>query len=74
VCHIVPWPAGGDTSQFNGRLECTTHNRHADRHDHDARPIPHRDVTALDVLRARIRWRQRNGCNGDDEDEIEAAS
>ena len=68
VDHIVPWTAGGETSQFNGRLECPTHNRHADRHDHDAIPLPRRNVTRLDVLRARIRWRQRNDRKGDDEE------
>lgn len=60
VDHIVPWPAGGPTSQFNGRLECPTHNRNADRHDYHATPLPSRHVTHLDVLRARIRWRQRH--------------
>ncbi len=57
VDHIVPHCQGGETSQFNGRLECPTHNRHADRHDHDAIPLPARPLTRLDELRARIRWR-----------------
>ena len=70
VDHIVPWAAGGETSQFNGRLECPTHNRHADRHDHDAIPLPRRNITRLDVLRARIRWRQRHDRKEDD-DEID---
>ncbi len=65
VDHITPWPAGGQTSQFNGRLECPTHNRHADRHDHGAMPMPRREVTRLDALRARIRWRQRQEDHGD---------
>ncbi|MBA3289150.1 MAG: hypothetical protein H0U21_14235, partial [Acidimicrobiia bacterium] len=42
--------------QFNGRLECPTHNRHADRHDHHAQPDPTRHITFLDDLRARLRW------------------
>jgi hypothetical protein len=57
VDHIVPHCRGGPTSQFNGRLECATHNRHTDKHDHDAVALPARPITALDVLRARIRWR-----------------
>ncbi len=57
VDHIVPHSRGGETSQFNGRLECATHNRHADRHDNDAVPRPARPLTKLDELRGRIRWR-----------------
>jgi hypothetical protein len=57
VDHIVPRSQGGATSQFNGRLECPTHNRHADRHDHDATPLRPRPVSRLDELRARLRWR-----------------
>jgi hypothetical protein len=57
VDHIVPYARGGRTSQFNGRLECTTHNRHADRHDHDATPGPSRPISRLDEIRARLRWR-----------------
>ncbi len=52
-----PTAGGGQTSQFNGRLQCPTHNRHHDLHDHDAAPHPARPVTRLDELRARIRWR-----------------
>ena len=36
IDHIVPYTHGGLTSQFNGRLECPTHNRHHDCHDHGA--------------------------------------
>jgi uncharacterized protein DUF222 len=57
VDHIVPHARGGPTSQFNGRLQCPTHNRHTDLHDHDAVALPARPVTPLDRLRARIRWR-----------------
>ena len=57
VDHIVPHRHGGTTSQFNGRLECTTHNRRPDRHDHNAHPQPTRPVTRLDQIRARLRWR-----------------
>jgi hypothetical protein len=57
VDHIVPHCRGGPTSQFNGRLECHTHNRHADKHDDDAVAFPARPITQLDRLRARIRWR-----------------
>jgi hypothetical protein len=57
VDHIVPHCRGGPTSQFNGRLQCPTHNRHSDRHDHSAVALPARPITPLDQLRARIRWR-----------------
>ncbi len=57
VDHIVPHSSGGQTSQFNGRLECPPHNRHHDLHDHNADPRPTRPITRLDELRARIRWR-----------------
>jgi hypothetical protein len=57
VDHIVPFADGGFTSQFNGRLECPTQNRHFDRHDHDATPLPPRPITRLDEFRARLRWR-----------------
>lgn len=57
VDHIVPAAAGGRTSQFNGRLECTPHNRRHDLHDHGAQPWPERTLTELDHIRARIRWR-----------------
>ncbi len=67
VDHVVPYADGGLTSQFNGRLECTTHNRHADRHDHDAAPRPERSVGRLDELRALIRFRTRRDYPDDDE-------
>ncbi len=57
IDHIVPYAQGGSTSQFNGRPECTTHNRHRDKHDHGSAPLPARPVTRLDELRARLRWR-----------------
>jgi hypothetical protein len=57
VDHIVPWNERGPTSQFNGRLECPTHNRHRDKHDAGAQPRPARPVTRLDHVRARLRWR-----------------
>jgi len=60
VDHIVPHCRGGPTSQFNGRLQCPTHNRHADRHDHDAVALPARPVTPRHRIRARIRWRIRH--------------
>ena len=40
VDHIVPWPITHRTDQFNGRLECPTHNRHPHHHDHHATPLP----------------------------------
>lgn len=57
VDHIVPYAHGGVTDQFNGRLQCPTHNRRHDLHDHGAQPLPHRCVDRLDALRARIAWR-----------------
>lgn len=57
VDHIVPCAHGGTTDQFNGRLQCPTHNRRAELHDHGAAPLPSRAVGHLDALRARIRWR-----------------
>ncbi len=58
--HITPHAKGGPTSQFNGRLECKAHNRFPHLHDHDATPRQHRELTRLDELRARIRWRCRH--------------
>lgn len=64
VDHIVPVSAGGRTSRFEGRLECSTHNRderfHDERfHDHGAEPFHERAIDRLDELRAIIRWRTR---------------
>jgi Domain of unknown function (DUF222) len=71
VDHITPHPRGGQTSQFDGRIECPTHNRHHDKHDHHATPNPSRPVTRLDELRARLRWRYLHS-NQDDDDDREA--
>ena len=60
VDHIVPVNAGGITDQFDGRIECPPHNRHPDKHDHDATPLPWRRVDRLDELRVRIRWRNQH--------------
>ncbi len=57
VDHIDPWITSHRTDQHNGRLQCTTHNRHADKHDRPAAPPPPRVVTYLDEVRARLRWR-----------------
>jgi hypothetical protein len=57
VDHIVPHAADGPTSQFNGKLECTPHNRDSDRHDHDGVPRPSRPVDRLDEIRCRLRWK-----------------
>lgn len=67
VDHIVPFPISGETSQFGGRLECPPHNRDAAKHDHDAQPRPHREVTRIDELRALIRWRNRHLFPADDD-------
>jgi hypothetical protein len=57
VDHIVPYAADGPTSQFNGKLECTPHNRDSDRHDHGGVPRPSRPVDRLDEIRCRLRWK-----------------
>jgi len=59
VDHVVPFAQGGPTDQFNGRLQCPTHNRRTDLHDHGAPPLPWRSVGRIDALRARVRWRIR---------------
>ena len=55
VDHIVPVTEHGETSQFNGRLECRPHNRDAARHDHGATPQPPCPITEWDILRVRVR-------------------
>lgn len=60
VDHIVPFAQGGITDQFNGRLQCPTHNRRTELHDHGATPLTRRPVDHLDALRARLRWRIRH--------------
>jgi hypothetical protein len=55
VDHIEPHPAGGLTSQENGRLECRPHNRKHHMHDHGGVPRPPRPITPLEELRARLR-------------------
>ena len=37
VDHMVPWIVGGETSQWNGRVLCATHNRHPELRD---QPLP----------------------------------
>jgi hypothetical protein len=59
VDHIVPYAADGPTSQFNGKLECTPHNRDSDRHDHGGTPRPTRPIDRLDEIRCRLRWKLR---------------
>jgi hypothetical protein len=75
VDHIVPHGHGGPTSQFNGRLACPPHNRHADKRECDARPLPVCHVDRLDHLRARIRWRDhrcgRGGRGDEDADDAD---
>ena len=62
VDHIIPHSEHGLTSQFNGRLQCPTHNRNASRHAHSSRePIsPPRPITELDHIRCRLRHNYRN--------------
>jgi hypothetical protein len=55
VDHRTPAARGGPTSQFNGRAECTPHNRNDELQD-DAEALPERDITYLDAVRARLRF------------------
>lgn len=70
VDHIVPHAAHGETSQFNGRLECPPHNRDSDRHDHGGHPLPARPVTRLDEVRCRLRWKYLREESDDDADPL----
>ena len=63
VDHIVPFTVRRDTSQFNGKLECTPHNRNAELHDHGEQPLPPREVTRLDEVRAKLIWRLKRELN-----------
>lgn len=68
VDHIVPYAADGPTSQFNGKPECTPHNRDSDRHDHGGTPRPTRPIDRLDEIRCRLRWKMlRDHPEPDDE-------
>lgn len=60
VDHIVPYAAGGVTSQFNARLLCIPHNRLADLHDGGVPAQPHRDLTRFDELACRLRHHDRH--------------
>lgn len=60
VDHIIPVAEHGPTSQFNGRMQCTTHNRNSAKHDHGASPYPPRSIGVLDHLRGRLRWQILN--------------
>ena len=72
VDHVVPHALHGPTSQFNGRLECPTHNRNSDRHDHGSQPLPSRPVDRLDEDRCRLRWKYlREEPDDDDDDAVE---
>ncbi len=61
VNHIVPRSQHGETSQFNGNVECPAHNRDAGRHDQATQPLPSRPVTPADIRRVRSRYRARFG-------------
>ena len=69
VDHIVPFAQHGPTSQFNGRLQCPTHNRNQARHiTSTTRPQPYRALTELDHIRGRLRY-QYLGDSADDPDD-----
>ncbi len=58
IDHIVPYAAGGITSQFEGDLGCNAHNRVAVLRRHgNHTPRPHRTIDRLEEARARLRWR-----------------
>ena len=40
IDHIVPFPAGGPTTQDNGRCQCPYHHRHRHRTDGHGNPDP----------------------------------
>ncbi len=60
VDHIVPYAAGGATSQFNARLLCIPHNRLPNLHDGGVPAQPHRDITRLDEMACRVRRHLRH--------------
>jgi hypothetical protein len=69
VDHIIPWAAGGVTSQFNGHSKCSTQNRNEDLGD-DPTPQPERTITRQDETDAIATWRtrhRRNTTNTDDD-------
>ena len=70
VDHIIPHAHEGPTSQFNGRLECPTHNRNSDRHDHGGQPLPSRPIDRLDEIRCRLRWKFQREESDDDEHDL----
>jgi hypothetical protein len=55
IDHIVPAAQGGRTTQHNGRVLCSTQNRHHHLRDHPT-PPRERTVTVLDEIRCRLRW------------------
>ncbi len=67
IDHRTPAARGGQTSQFNGRPECTPHNRLPHLHDHDAQGPPERDITWLEGLRARLRFMHLRDLEIDDD-------
>jgi hypothetical protein len=70
IDHIIPYAEHGPTSQFNGRLQCPTHNRNQTRHaTSPQQPIaPHRQLTELDHIRARLRYAYLNNDNDEPPD------
>jgi hypothetical protein len=56
IDHIIAWTRQGETSQFNGRSFCRAHNRLPHLHGGDGTPLPHRNLTRLDLRIVRGRW------------------
>jgi hypothetical protein len=55
IDHRRPAARGGPTSQFNGRVGCIPHNRHAHLRDR-VDELPERRVDILEAIRCRLRW------------------
>jgi len=71
VDHIVPYAQHGPTSQFNGRLQCPTHNRNQARHlTSPTSPQPYRALTELDHIRGRLRFQYLSDSADDPDDHV----
>lgn len=62
VDHVIPYSEHGSTDQFNGRLQCSTHNRIPVRHVGSGPGVVDAALhpTVLDQIRGRLRYRMRH--------------
>lgn len=74
VDHIVAHADHGPTSQFNGKLECSPHNRNRERHGVGGEPAPSRTIDRLDELRCRLRWRFQREVEGNPDEFVDVAA